>query len=439
MTNSIITKVGPELLKDSSKKMEPLNCDFIFFIHAINVETREQLTSDWDGLYPRNIIIDTIRSKLDFKSKVLCVERPVNMFTPVRHFSKFRRWLRRKNILRDINKNLFIYLPCTFLPDWWPLNYNLVTFLNRKLLQHQLMRLIRKYRFESKRRIVWVYHPFQIDSLGLVNEDYVIYECHDEYLCDPSPIMKKFKHIIEQKERELIKKADIVFTTSKLLHENKSRHNLNTFYIPNAADIKHFRKTQDPDIEESIKVKMIKKPIIGYLGTIHNATDIELLTYIAGKRLEWSFVLIGPTEEGYKKTTSYKKFKKLPNVYFLGWIDYEELPSILKAFNVGIIPYKVDSEFNQNVNPNKLHEYMAMGKPIVSVDLPEVRLYRDIISIAHDKDEFLELIEKAIHEDNNDKIAQRLKVAEENSWEKRVNNMLAIIKNRIEKDDEAKK
>ena len=419
--------------------MNFLNCDFVFFTHAIGGEKRKKLDSDWDGLYPRNVIIETIRSNLDSKSKVLCVERPVNLFTtPLTHFSKFRRWILRKDILRNIKENLFIYLPYTFMSDSLPIDSKLVTWINRKLLKWQLVKLMRKYKFESQKRIVWVYHPFHIDSLGLVKEDFVVFECHDEYVPSDKSIPDNLRNIIKRKEVELLKKADIVFVTSKLLYKNKSKYNRNTFYIPNAAHVEHFKKVQDPGVKESDRVKGIKKPIIGYLGTIHNASNLELLTYVAEKRPDWSFVIIGPTESGYEKTTVYNRFKELPNVHLLGWVDYDELPGVLKAFDVGVIPYKIDLEWNQNVNPNKLHEYTAMGKPIVSTDLPEVQSHRDIISIARDRDEFIDLIEKSIQEDNKDKIMQRLMFAEENSWEKRVSEMLIIIKDMIGNSNETK-
>ncbi|MFC1816864.1 glycosyltransferase [Thermodesulfobacteriota bacterium] len=414
--------------------MKLLNCDFVFFMHAIGHGKRKSLSSDWDGCFPRNIIIETISSKLGPRSKVLSVEKPVNLFaTPVRHFSKFKRWISRKDILRNINGNLFVYLPHTFFPDSLPIDCKIVTLINRNLLKRQLAKIMIKYKFESQRRIVWAYHPFQIDLLDVVNEDIVVFECHDEYASSDEPIQEKVKNIIKKKEIELLKRADIVFTSSKLLHKNKGKYNLNTFFVPNAADVGHFRKAQDPDTKESLRIKGIKKPIIGYLGTIHHFTDVDLLTYAAEKRPDWSFVLIGPVDQKFDKTATYKRFENLINVYLLGWLDYDELPGIIKAFDVCVIPYKVDSEFNQNVNPNKLHEYTAMGKPIVSTDIPEVRSHQNIIKIAHDKDEFIDLIDRSIHEDNKGKIVQRLRIAEENSWNRRVDEMLGYIENALEK------
>lgn len=412
--------------------MKLSNCDFIFFIHAISGETRKILNSDWDGCN-RNVFIKRVSSKLDSKSSVLCVERPVSpLTTPLFHYSKFKRWMLRKDILRSITDNLFVYLPYTFLQDSLPVDFRYGILINRKLLKYQLMKVMRRCNFTSSRRVVWIYHPFQIDSLGLVDEDIVVYECHDAYTALDEPISEKSKNIIRRKEIELLGRADVVFTTSKILYENKRRYNLNTHYVPNAADVRHFSKAQNPNIEESSKIKGIKKPIIGYFGTIHDRTNVELLTYAADKKPDWSFVLVGPIHFVDRNDEQLKKAKSMPNVFFMGWTDYDELPSVVKAFDVGVIPYKVNSEWNQNVNPTKLHEYTAMGKPVVSTNLPEVQSYRNIIEIAYNDDEFIALIEKALREDNQEKIIQRLKVAERNSWDERINRMMTVIADTIE-------
>jgi len=410
-----------------------MQCDFIFFAQSISQGARKILDSDWEG-FVRKAAISAIKSKLDLGSKVLCVERPVIFFTtPFLHFLKFKRWVLQKDILRAIAENLYVHLPCLFLPDYLFLNRNFFTLINRKLLRHQLAGVLRKCGFKAERRVVWVYYPFQIESLGLLDEDLVIFECYDEYAASDELLSKKTREIVIKKEVELLKRADIVFTTSKLLYENKRKHNGNTHYLPNAADINYYRRLQSPKIRENLIMEKIKKPIIGYFGTIHNRTDIELLAYAAQKRPDWSFVLIGPLEKGYDQTGAYKEFEYLPNAHLLGWINNDELLGYLKAFDVCVIPYKVDSEFNQNVNPSKMHEYTAMGKPVVSTNLPEVQSYKGIIYIANNQDEFIDLIEKAMQEDSKEKIAERLRKAEENSWDKRAEEILSIIKDTMKR------
>ena len=138
--------------------------------------------------------------------------------------------------------------------------------------------------------------------------------------------------------------------------------------------------------------------------------------------------MIGPEQNRrFGRSDLFSSFRALPNVNLVGWVDREQLPGYCKAFDVCVIPYRVDSEFNRYVNPDKLHEYTAMGKPVVSTDIPEVHSYEHIIKIAKTPAEFVRCIEQALAEDSPIRVQERLRVAEENSWAARVRQHLDII------------
>ena len=54
----------------------------------------------------------------------------------------------------------------------------------------------------------------------------------------------------------------------------------------------------------------------------------------------------------------------LPNLYWLGQRDYAQLPALVKAFDVCLMPFALN-EATQYINPTKTLEYMAAGKPII--------------------------------------------------------------------------
>ena len=64
----------------------------------------------------------------------------------------------------------------------------------------------------------------------------------------------------------------------------------------------------------------------------------------------------------------------LPNVLFAGAQPYGTLPRWAKAFDVAIIPYRLNRQV-ANANPLKLREYLATGKPVVSVRNPEIEKF----------------------------------------------------------------
>jgi len=106
--------------------------------------------------------------------------------------------------------------------------------------------------------------------------------------------------------------------------------------------------------------------------------------------------------------------------------EYKDLPGIIKAFDACIIPFKLN-DLTASANPVKLYEYLAAGKPVVSTPIPEVLVYKDVVRIAKGPEEFIRALEKAISENSPEDVQERLRVARENSWEVRIEQMESII------------
>ncbi len=100
-------------------------------------------------------------------------------------------------------------------------------------------------------------------------------------------------------------------------------------------------------------------------------------------------VLIGET------ATDVSRLAALPNVHLLGRRSYADLPAYAKAFDVGLIPFRIN-ELTLAVNPIKLREYLSAGLPVVSTPLPEVRNYAEWVEIAETREAFVEACERAV-------------------------------------------
>jgi glycosyltransferase involved in cell wall biosynthesis len=168
----------------------------------------------------------------------------------------------------------------------------------------------------------------------------------------------------------------------------------------------------------------IKKPILGFLGTIQYWIDFDLIRFIAFKNPGWSIVMIGPIG----RLAEIEKIKSLPNVYLLGRKPYQEVPNYVKAFDVCLNPYKID-EVSKSCSPLKLYEYLASGKPIVSVDMPEARKFKNLIEIGLDYEDFLEKIQKVLDclPEDKAKIEMRIREAEKHSWDSRFLELEKIL------------
>jgi len=103
----------------------------------------------------------------------------------------------------------------------------------------------------------------------------------------------------------------------------------------------------------------------------------------------------------------------------------------MRAFDVCITPHRVTA-FTESLNPIKLWEYMAAGKPIVSTDIAGFRDYPSLVRIARDADSFLDAVREALAEDPKT-AALRQSQAAGHSWEQRLDAIEAIIADSLQR------
>lgn len=218
-----------------------------------------------------------------------------------------------------------------------------------------------------------------------------------------------------QLEHDLIKKADLVITSSALLADRCQQLNPHTIQVKNGTEFEHFAKP----LKNGLIDHLADHPIIGYYGAISDWFDMEIVAYCARQRPDWNFVLIGATFGG-----DIELVKDLTNVHLLGEKAYKDLPGYLAYFDVCIIPFKI-IPLTMATNPVKFYEYLSSGKPVVSVNLPELVPHQDNCYLAKDKIEFLEKVQTALNDKNNTElIERRIDFARENSWDSRVNSII---------------
>ncbi len=241
----------------------------------------------------------------------------------------------------------------------------------------------------------------------------IVFDCMDEHSGFSTNSSDSINY-----ETELIKRSDLVITSSHLLDEKvKNVNNLNTILVKNGTEFEHFS-----NIYPNGQLCTMKRPIIGYYGAISDWFDMDIIEYCAKQKPEWNFVLIGSTAG-----CDTSKVEELPNIHLLGEKPYKELPGYLYYFDVCTIPFKI-IPLTLATNPVKFYEYLSCGKPIVSVKLPELIHYNEYCYLADTKEEFLELIQKALVEkDNQELIQKRITLAKDNSWNERFNQILSKV------------
>lgn len=289
-----------------------------------------------------------------------------------------------------------------------------VNAFNERLARLLVLRWIRQLGW--KKLISWFVVPHTGFLAWRLGEDYVVYYCTDDYSAFPGVD----RTTVARMDEDLTRRADQVFAVSTYLLEMKRAVNPSTAYAPHGVDFELFAKGSDPNTSIPEPATRLPRPVIGYFGVLGAWIDLDLLRYLACRRPEWSFLLVGRT------ACDVSGLESLPNVVLVGPQPYDSLPHWAKAFDVAILPYQRNAQVLA-ANPLKLREYLASGKPVVSVPTPEVERFAHCVRIAGDPDAFLAAIEEALREDSPEQARARQAAVAGMSWEARVAECLRIV------------
>jgi glycosyltransferase involved in cell wall biosynthesis len=351
----------------------------------------------WDCLKQRP---QQIMQSLSDKSKIIYIEPDYDPIKLLKYRLKHKKAMER---IRKINDNLFIVIPlvpfsCRKIPK-------LHKIIQKYFYFKKLARIAQKLGFENS--TLWLYDPLSIDYLGQFKEKYVIYDCLDEQVAFSDCHQK-----VGEYEQKIISKADVVLTTAQGLYSRISTVHNNVYLVRNGAEYEHF--AVPPKQRTSQKVA-------GFIGAVYDWVDIEMIEYAALKLPHIMFELIGPVK------TDIEKLRILSNVVIHNQQAYSILPSFIKRFDVCLIPFKIN-QLTKNVNPVKLYEYFASGRPVVSTNIPEVAAYKPYVYCVDSKSEFVESILSALNENDENLINERRKIARENSWDARCEQIRRELK-----------
>lgn len=268
---------------------------------------------------------------------------------------------------------------------------------------------------------LWTYNPMSNRLVDLAAFDRCIYHCVDEISAQPGMPAATLRAA----EEELTRRADVVFTTSRMLTESRKQWNPRTHYLPNVADYEHFCTAMSPATMIPDDLARLGAPRLGFIGAISGyKVDFALIRAVATARPEWNLVLIGSIGEG-DPWTDIGALEGLSNVHLLGPRAYARLPGYLKGFDVALLPSRIN-DYTDAMFPMKLFEYLAAGRPVVSVGLKAIRDYADVVDIAPSPEAFIDKI-AAVLAGRAPALPARLAVAKRHTYVTRMDQMLALI------------
>ena len=323
---------------------------------------------------------------------------------------------KRKKVLKgeipdmeQVNENMWSFFPKTILEsiNQLPVNwlFDILNRVNNKRFAKEVNRAIGKLGFKDI--IIFndtdMFRSFYLKEL--IHAKTYVYYTRDNMLA-----VDYWKRQGTRIEPALMKKVDLIVANSTYLADIGKRYNPNSFYVGQGCDVSLFDKKLIKDVPPDLK--SIKKPVIGYIGVLYTLRlDIEVLVHIAKSRPDWSLVLVGPEDDEFKAS----ELHQIDNVYFLGSKKMEELPAYLFGFDVALNPQKLNEVTIGNY-PRKIDEYLAMGKPSVATKTKAMEVFKKWVYLARNKEEYVQLIDKALKENTPAKEAEREEIARSHTW-----------------------
>ena len=171
-----------------------------------------------------------------------------------------------------------------------------------------------------------------------------------------------------------------------------------------------------------MKSERTSKPVIGYLGTVDDRIDVDLIKYLSDIFPNSTIRFVGRilSERVFSELQQYE------NIEFTGPQAPEELPVLLRSFDIGLIPF-VKSTFTKGIYPLKINEYLAAGLPVVLTEFADLEEFNDIASICSTHHHFAEAVRRELMADSFSRRERRQKEAEKNSWKSRVVELTTIL------------
>jgi GT2 family glycosyltransferase/glycosyltransferase involved in cell wall biosynthesis len=266
----------------------------------------------------------------------------------------------------------------------------------------------------SRQIVSMVQHPFWYETCSMLPDSEVVYDCMDHH--------EGFGDVSEEVlaiERALMRNADITITTSTWLDEIVSQHTQNRILIRNAGEFEHFAARP-----ADVYVDPQQRKIIGYYGAIAGWFDLDLLESVAKAFPQHCILMIGADTVDARA-----KLAHLNNVTFTGEMPYSELPKYLHAFDVCLLPFQV-IPLTLATNPVKVYEYLSAGKPVVSVDLPEIKQFENLVHAAPTTEDFIRAISEELDApDAAARVPARQAFARNQTWGHRAEQMIQRIEN----------
>jgi glycosyltransferase involved in cell wall biosynthesis len=306
----------------------------------------------------------------------------LDLATARRGLEKLGQWLRPASEVAALPANLRVVSPKV-----WP---GFGRSWERRLNRGWLARQLRPWLDELPEAPVAVTTmPTAADLIGVLPVRHWVYYCVDDFSVWPGIDQAAARRL----EDRLIDKADGLIAVSEALCERVARRGRTAHLLTHGVDLDFWARTDHHPSPEGGRSVLagLKPPWIVFWGLIDRRMDVAFLRQLSEVLTTGTVVLVGPEDDADPALAG------LPNVAQRPAVPLSDLPALAAAASVLIMPY-ADLPVTRAMQPLKLKEYLATGKPAVVRDLPATRAWADCLDVAATPHEFAATVRRRLAE-----------------------------------------
>ena len=339
---------------------------------------------------------------------VCCPTHPLDFISPSRRYLWLKAWLRGGSQVISVNlTEYFVRSPFSRRRFWW-----------RGKWQGSLYNLFFPSELSKKNYDLCIFDIcYSALNLPRVNAERKIMRLND----NPWGFLHHMSPIVAQWFENLIKSSlvDSVWPVSTALGDwaRKLNPGIPVQTLPNGVSLNSFARP----LPDSNPTASSQKAV--YLGTFQPWFDWELMVNVANNLPDWQIDLYGPNR------SLVLPINLPPNLKLSGPLSFDQVPSMLSNYEVGLLPFKPSGNFLDYFDPLKAYQYWAAGLGIAATDtgrmgdalLPWACLGSDAESFAN----AIVSASEQRHEWHYDKALQ--KRLDESNWPVLANRALSTI------------
>jgi glycosyltransferase involved in cell wall biosynthesis len=304
------------------------------------------------------------------------------------------RVLRAGGKPRSAQKGLTVYAPLAVPPT-----YGVFRWLNRRFFVPRVVGDLKE--IAGRGPVVVAYPPTRttLEVISGLRPRLVLYDCSDDYARFPGA-----PDDIEDTERELLRRADLVSCTSTWLLEKVRPARPDAFLSGPAVDYERFAVLQGDRSDKGVHT-------VCFFGRVsRERTDFSALRAVAQAGFEVRIVGgVGRVDRTFLKTRG---------IDFRGEVPHAELPAVLAGTDAFLLPYRVNG-LTRAISPAKTYECLATGKPVVAAPLPALEALAGYVYLAKRPGDYAEVLRDLQELETEEKRRARVELARKNSWEAR--------------------